>query len=100
MSSPFRAQGIDYARVPTTSDGTEVALYSVSWVLAALGGFDERTRAVLIGSAMGLSYREIATRAREAGIDALSTTTCRRLHRPAWDYVQARLVALGLVEES
>lgn len=97
MSSPLRGRGIDYARVPTTGDGAEQAVYAVSWVLAILGGFDRRTQAVLVGSAMGLSFREIATQARDAGIDAMSATTCRRLHRPAWDYLRARLIELHML---
>lgn len=98
LCSPLRGRGIDYARVPTTGDGTAVARDAISRVLAAVGRFDMRTQQVLIGWALGLSYRQIARLAAAAELEGMSATTCRRLHKEAWPKVRDRLVELGLVE--
>lgn len=98
MYSPLRGRGIDYARTPTTGDGAAVALDAISRVLAVLAQYDWRTRQVLIGWALGLSYRQIARLAAEANVDGMSATTCRRLHQVAWREVRDRLIELGLVD--
>lgn len=97
-SSPLRAQGINYARVPTTGDGAAVALDAISRVLAVLGTFDEREQFVLIAWADRLSYREMARVAEGLDLPRLSATTCRRIRDAAWPVLRDRLVARGLVE--
>lgn len=91
MLSPLRGRGIDYARVPTTSEAIQGVHHDHSQVLAAFGKFEEREQQVLVGWALGLSYR------RMAALMQLSDRTVRRLHRPAWERMRKRLQELDLI---
>lgn len=98
--SPLRAQGIDNARVPTTSDGAAVAVDAYSRVVAILGRFDARTQLVLIGWAMKMGYEQIAREGARLGIPHSSRRTLKRIHRPAWEQVRSRLLELDLIERA
>lgn len=88
-------KGIDYSKVRTqgTNEALQVRREAYATVMAAVGAYSVLERRILVGHALGMSYRELAK--------ALDTSdrTVRRLHHPAYDAVDNRLISLGLVEE-
>jgi len=94
--SPLDARGIDLRRLPGGTQDAQEAVHAYSQVHAALGMLEDRERRVVVAYACGGSYRGIAKAMKEAGWPVGSSSQVRRIHRPAWERVAARLAELGL----
>lgn len=99
VRSPLDARGIDLRKLPGGQAQAQEAMHAYSQVQAILGAYDDRTRLVLIGWAVGMGYTAIERHARKLGIQGASRRTLRRIHRPAWEEVRRRLLDLGLIGE-